>query len=75
MTTKNPTASTARRRTTMLVRQVNAKVSDECFQVLEAAAWVDGTTIPSLVRPLLERYAAKRASEPNVQRARDLRGG
>ncbi|HSZ15329.1 MAG TPA: hypothetical protein VK790_14940 [Solirubrobacteraceae bacterium] len=57
-------------------RQLNIRVDAAMFDVLEAAAFIDGMSLPELIRPILDDLAKDLAADPAVQlalRAREER--
>ncbi len=53
----------------MAQRQVNVRVDDATFGVLEAAAFLEGASLPDLIRPRIEAAARDYADEHAVQTA------
>jgi hypothetical protein len=57
-------------------RQLNIRVDGVKFDVLEAAAFIDGVSLPEIIRPVLDALANDLAADPTVQlalRAREER--
>ncbi len=60
----------------MAHRQLNIRLDAAKFDVLEAAAFIDGVSLPEIIRPVLDALASKLAADPTVQlalRAREER--
>lgn len=51
-------------------RQLNIRVDAETFDVLEAVAFLDGASLPDVIRPVIEQLAEElEAADPAIQLA------
>jgi hypothetical protein len=56
-------------------KQLNVRLSEDIFDVLEAMAFIEGVSLPDVIRPVIEGLAAEARSEPAIQpRASGPRG-
>jgi hypothetical protein len=53
----------------MAQRQLNVRLDEKTFSVLEAAAFVEGTSLPDVIRPQLEALAERFSREHAVETA------
>jgi hypothetical protein len=53
----------------MAQRQLNVRVDAATFDALEAAAFVEGISLPDVIRPHIETFARALAQEGPVQNA------
>ncbi|HLL92836.1 MAG TPA: hypothetical protein VK252_07830 [Solirubrobacteraceae bacterium] len=51
----------------MAQRQLNVRMDQATFDTLEAAAFLEGVSLPEVIRPLIEKLAAELASDHAVQ--------
>jgi uncharacterized protein (DUF1778 family) len=50
-------------------RQLNIRLDAAKFDVLEAAAFIEGVSLPEVIRPVLDSLALELAADPTVQLA------
>jgi hypothetical protein len=50
-------------------KQLNVRLSEDIFDVLEAMAFIEGVSLPDVIRPVIEGLAAEARSEPAIQLA------
>jgi len=60
----------------MSQRQLNVRLDAATFDILEAAAFIDGVSLPDVIRPVIDALASELGTDPAVQlalRAREER--
>jgi hypothetical protein len=56
-----------------MAKQLNLRLDESTWQVLEILAFLEGRSVVDLVRPEIEALAKRRADEPGVRSARRAR--
>ncbi|HTW42417.1 MAG TPA: hypothetical protein VMD79_08885 [Solirubrobacteraceae bacterium] len=50
-------------------KQLNVRLNEDIFDVLEAMAFIEGVSLPDVIRPVIEALALEARSEPAIQLA------
>jgi hypothetical protein len=53
----------------MAQKQLNVRLNEDIFDVLEAMAFIEGVSLPDIIRPVIEALAFEARSEPAIQLA------
>jgi hypothetical protein len=53
----------------LAARQLNLRIDSDTFDVLEAVAFLEGLSLPELIRPAVENLAKELRADPAVQLA------